>query len=141
MPALGWRRTAAFGIIGYLVSQAKVAMDISTSDRLLTGDDLPIVLDVLRASPALEATAYAVRLIEPTVGYPIESVASLQSLFREQDEIRLGPERTVNADQVGRFLPDECFPINDREELISRVLMAFERERMSVFAELPMEDR
>jgi hypothetical protein len=115
-------------------------MKIPRADEPLTAEDLPIVLDVLRAHPTLEVTAYAVKLIEPSVEYPIESVESLQSLFRQQEEITLGPERTVNAEQVRRFLPEECFPINDREELISRVVMAFERERMSVFRELPQEE-
>ncbi|MDX6698626.1 MAG: hypothetical protein QOE65_2023 [Solirubrobacteraceae bacterium] len=95
-----------------------------------------VLLDVLRMNPSMEAAAYALPIVERAVPYPIEDLGSLLAPFARRREVKVG-ERTVNAEQVKEFLPEECFPIADREELISRLVMALERERMSVIASLP----
>jgi len=104
----------------------------------LTVDDLSIVIDVLRANPSLEATAYAIALLEQHVEYPIDKQSDLLVLFRERYELPIGEDRTVDLHQVKEYLPVESFPIYDREELISRVLMAFERERMDALRRIPI---
>jgi hypothetical protein len=99
--------------------------------------DVSILLDVLRTNQSMEATAHAVEHIERELKYPLRSLDDLLKMFARRKTISLG-DRTVEAEQVGSFLPEKSFPIANREELISRVVMAFERERMSQILAIPL---
>jgi hypothetical protein len=104
----------------------------------LTEKDLSIMLDVLRLNPSMELTVSAVRFIERVLSYPISSIRDFEKLFAGSAELHLA-DRTVSAEQVAKFLTEESFPILDREELISRIVMACERERISQILAIPVE--
>jgi hypothetical protein len=93
-------------------------------------DDLPLVLEVLHCSTSLEETLYAARIIEKKITYPIVSLANLKSAFSWNQRIALG-ERTLRPQDLGECLPEETFPIESRTELVSRLVMGFERIRMA----------
>jgi hypothetical protein len=113
-------------------------MTKAAGDEQLTEQDLSIILDVLRVNQSMELTAYAVKLIERELTYPFHSLDGFLRIFSDRNVIRLA-SRTIEADQVERFLTKKSFPIANREELISRLVMAFERERMSEIFSVPVE--
>jgi hypothetical protein len=76
-------------------------------------------------------------ITEASVQYPIEDLRGLLSVFGDRKTVNVGT-RTVTVAQVEEFLPKECFPIASRDELISKVIMAFERERFSVIEAIPV---
>src|SRR5207247_348073 len=110
----------------------------ATRDEQLTEQDFSIVLDVLRVNQSMELTAYAVKFIERDKTYPLKSLGDLLRMFSRRKAIRLA-SRTVEAGQVERFLTEKRFPIANREELISTLVMAFERERMSQILAVPLK--
>jgi hypothetical protein len=105
------------------------AADPSEAD--LSAADLDLLTDVLDVNPSMHSTVYAVKIIEQRVGYPLADPAALAGAFRGRAELRVRNCR-ITARQVEEYLPGSCFPIHNRQELISQLIMAFERERMSV---------
>ena len=93
-------------------------------------EDLPLVLEVLHCSTSLEKTLYAARLIEKNTTYPIVSLADLKSAFSWNQRIALGGH-ALRPQDLGECLPGESFPIDSRTELVSRLVMGFERIRMA----------
>jgi hypothetical protein len=102
-----------------------------------TERDLPLLVDVLRAHQPLEATAYAVRLVEAEIPYPIESRRQLEGIFEGVEAVDVG-SCTVTAGQVREQLRDELFPITDRTELIAHFVMALMRGQLKQLKELPV---
>lgn len=105
-----------------------------------TKQGFPIVLDVLRTNQSMELTASAVRHVERELKYPVHSLDQFLKLFSRRRVIHLGA-RTVEAAPVKVFLGEKSFPIRESRELISRLIMAFERERMSQLLTIPLAPR
>jgi hypothetical protein len=101
----------------------------------LSAADLDLLTDVLDVNPSMHSTVYAVKIIEQRVGYPLADPAALAGVFRGRSEVRVRNCR-ITVQQVEEYLPGSCFPIHNRQELISQLIMAFERERMSVMLRL-----
>jgi hypothetical protein len=102
-----------------------------------TTRDLPLLVDVLRAHQPLEATAYAVRLVEAAIPYPIESRRQLEGMFEGGEAVEVG-SCTVTAHQVREQLRDELFPLTNRTELITHFVMALTRGQLKQLQELPI---
>jgi hypothetical protein len=101
----------------------------------LSPEDLALLTDVLDNLPSMHNTAYAVKIIEQQLSYPIPSLHSLLRVFNGRPHIDIRDCR-ITPEEVERFLPQTCFPIDNRRHLIAHLIMAFERERMSVISRL-----
>lgn len=101
--------------------------------REFTQRDLDLLVEILSLNDSMSHGAHAVQLIEELLSYPIESFERIGEAFRLAAKGR----RTVTIgrceialEQVRRYLPDEYFPVADRSQLVSRVVLGFEAERM-----------
>ncbi|MBV9173148.1 MAG: hypothetical protein JOZ81_24040 [Chloroflexi bacterium] len=83
-------------------------------------NNLAISVELLSCNQSLEATARVLKSLEP-VSYPISGVSQLR--WRDSQPVALN--------ELTALLPTQCFPIVNRSELISKLTMAFERQRMS----------
>jgi hypothetical protein len=106
-------------------------------DGGFTERDLPLLIDVLNAHQALEATAYAVRLVEAAITYPIEDRRQLERMLYGVEAVQVGT-CSITLDQVREQLPENLFPIADRTQLISHFVMALMRGQMKQLEELPL---
>src|SRR5689334_13082064 len=109
--------------------------DMDSETVALSADDLTLLTDVLDTNPSMHSTVYAVKLVEQRLSYPLTNLVSLTRAFSERTRVQIR-HCDISPEQVERYLPESCFPIHNRHELISQLIMAFERERMSVVAEL-----
>jgi hypothetical protein len=106
------------------------------SDQVtLSAEDLALLTEVLDVNPSMHSTVYAVKIIEQRLTYPLADQAALASLFDGRTAVRVLNCR-ITAKQVEQYLPSTCFPIHNRQQLISQLIMAFERERMSAVLRL-----
>jgi hypothetical protein len=99
----------------------------------ITPEDLTLLTDVLDTYPSMRNTAHAVKVIERNFTYPIPSLEALLQIFGDRTDVQVGNCR-VTPKEVQRFLPESCFPIDNRPHLICHLIMAFDRERMSAFS-------
>lgn len=99
----------------------------------LTPEDLTLLTDVLDNYPSMLNAAYAVKIIEQQTSYPIPSLETVLRVFNDRAHIDIRDCR-ITPDEVQRFLPETCFPIDNRRLLIAHIVMAFERERMSIIS-------
>jgi hypothetical protein len=102
----------------------------------LSPDDGALTIDVLSTNSSMHSTAYAVKFIEQRLGYPIENIEALLGAFGDDDYIAIRNCR-ISRDQVRQYLPQDSFPIHNRLHLICHLILAFERERMSVLSRRP----
>jgi hypothetical protein len=102
--------------------------------------DVGLLLEVLQAHQPLLSTAHAVRLVEAGTSYPIRHRGPIEKLFRGGDAIRVGP-CTVTRDELRRELPETLFPVADRTELITKLVMAFMRGHLRRLEQLPLTGR
>jgi hypothetical protein len=97
---------------------------------IITEADLPLVLDVIRCNQSLERALYVALNIERATAYPISSLAQLRPAFSYGKRFPLG-DASLKPQNFSTVLPDVVFPIESRDELISRLIMGFERQRMT----------
>jgi len=111
-------------------------------ERLFGPEDVALLVSVISANDSMFCAAHAVKLIEGSVSYPIESVDQLQPVFerygREDGAIQIGLWK-VTFQHAVCYLPREEFPIANRDELISRLLVGFETERVEVLESIARE--
>jgi hypothetical protein len=97
---------------------------------IITETDLPLVLDVIHCNESLERTLYTALTIERAAAYPIGGIDDLRSTLSYADRFPLG-DRSLRLQDLAEILPTEVFPIESRDELVSQLIMAFERDRMA----------
>jgi hypothetical protein len=97
---------------------------------IITEADLSLVLDVIRCNQSLERALYVALKIERATDYPISTIANLKPAFNYADRFTLG-DRSLRPQDLANIFPDAAFPIESRDELITQLIMAFERERMA----------
>jgi hypothetical protein len=103
------------------------------------GGDVELLSAVLSFNDSMLGVAQAVKLIERVSQYPIRSIDDLRPVFRQHGKVlRLGQCR-VTEEQAATFLRPELFPVESREELISRMLIAFEAARLEHLETLSRE--
>jgi hypothetical protein len=108
---------------------------MNTETLQLSAEDLPILIDVLDANSSMHNSVYAVKLIEQRFTYPIDSLDTLMRAFDGREHIMIR-DCHITPEDVRRFLPESCFPIDGRQALITQLILAFEREHMSVISRL-----
>lgn len=99
--------------------------------------DVEMLVTVLAANDTLMTVAHAVKQIERSVGYPVADQQQLLDLL-PRGRARVGDCR-ISTDQVHKYLPQEAFPMVDREDLISRLVIAIEAQRWQLISDLPEE--
>jgi hypothetical protein len=108
-------------------------------------DDIPVDLlwDVLRCNDSMRSTVEAVHVIELTCRYPIATLEELEPVFNaaadEHGLVRVGGCR-VGRNQLEEGLPPVVFPLEDRDQLISALLCAFESAQ-STLVELAVKEQ
>jgi hypothetical protein len=98
-------------------------------------EDLSILLEVLETNQSLHSSAHAVKVIEERLAYPVANVDVLLEAFGDEPYVSIGNCR-ISRNHVQEYLPAAWFPISTRRELIGRLILAFERERLSEIAKL-----
>jgi hypothetical protein len=104
----------------------------------LSPEDHSLLIEVLERNQSMYLAAHAAKLIEQELSYPIPELGVIIEAFTDREFVQVHTSR-VTREQVERYLPPACFPIDNRRMLVSRLIMAFERERMSVIARLAQE--
>ena len=116
---------------------ADVSEHIQRHLKAFSATDLELLVTVLAANDTLMTVAHAVKRIERSIGYPVTEQHQLLDLLG-RGAVRVGDCR-ISADQVHTFLPQEAFPMVDREDLISRLIVAIEAQRWQLISDLPEE--
>lgn len=94
---------------------------------VLSSQDIVVRTEVLDRTPSLHAGAYAVKAIEQRLSYPVADLESLIRGFSELDDLAIRDVRVTPDASFG----ESRFSIHTLRQLISHLIMAFERERMS----------
>jgi hypothetical protein len=101
--------------------------------RNFTAEDVDMLVEALSLHEPLLGAAQAARLVERALAYPIRSVSDVRVVFerfgRAKRALTLG-HHTVTFEEASRYLPKEGFPIENRAQLLSRILVAFETGRL-----------
>jgi hypothetical protein len=116
---------------------ADVSEHIQRHLKAFSTKDLELLVTVLAANDTLMTVAHAVKQIERSVAYPVTEQHQLLELLG-RGPVRVGDCR-ISADQVREFLPQEAVPMVDREDLISRLVIAIEAQRWQLISDLPEE--
>ena len=109
-------------------------------------DDIPVDLlwDVLRCNDSMRSTVEAVHAVELTCRYPIAALEELEPAFNsaadEHGFVRVGGCR-VGHRQFEEGFPSVVFPLEDRDQLISALLCAFESAQSTLVALAIKEQR
>jgi len=100
-------------------------------------EDLELLTEAVSRNGSLLGAASAAKLIEREAAYPIHSINDLKGVFdrRAGDDktARVG-ECTVSWEKIDGYLGKARFPIHDRNELLSALILAFEMEHSDVLA-------
>jgi hypothetical protein len=107
-----------------------------------SGEDVDLLVAVLSVNDSMLDAAHGVRAVESTLDYPIRSIDDLRIVeerFADRNgEVQIGSRR-ITLEQAKRYLGGMTFPVEDREQLVSRLVNAFEAERLEVIAALSQD--
>jgi hypothetical protein len=111
----------------------------TSPEKEFNGSDLDLLIAMVNTNDAMLAAAQAVKLIEAMTRYPIRAAEDLHAGFErhggKSGRVRVG-RCQVSVEQAQRYLPPQAFPIEDREQLISCLLVAFAAERNETTTQL-----
>jgi hypothetical protein len=88
--------------------------------------DVDLLVEVISLVPNLGEVAYAATLARGRAKYPIEGYDGLAALLDDGRSARFG-DREVTLDDAHRFFPKEFFPVDSEQDLIAKLLIAFQR--------------
>lgn len=131
--------THFWGLLSYKTTVLRANTPERASEQRMNGrtnprggfsaDDVDLLVDALSLNESMLGAAQATRFIERTTHYPIRSLEDLRATFERFGDanhvITLGDHK-VTLTQAERYLPREGFPIENREQLLSRIVVAFE---------------
>ena len=107
------------------------------TDVTLTSEDVGLLTEVVSMDDTLFAAAYATKLIESIVAYPIESVSQLRGVFdqhaRDKKLVHVG-RCIVSLEKVERYFGKSRFPIRNRKQLLSAIVVALEKGHIDALA-------
>ena len=95
--------------------------------KLFETDDLPILLGVIGLIPDLDIAAYATKLANSYLKFPIVDHDSLRPLFDVGLATFQG--RRFTFSQAVDFIPKEFFPMESLDAFTRRILIALQRGR------------
>ena len=101
-------------------------------------EDLELLTEAVSRNGSLLGAASAAKLIEREAAYPIHSINDLKGVFDrhasdDKKTARVG-ECTVSWEHIDGYLGKARFPIHDRNELLSALILAFEMEHSDALA-------
>lgn len=94
------------------------------------GKDTDLLESALELIPDLLPTVLVAKSVREKLTYPIKSIEVFEPYFTK-NKISLPNKTTITYQQVQRFLPPEFFPIETERDLLCRLLIAFQRGRLS----------
>jgi hypothetical protein len=103
----------------------------------LTAEDSALLTEVVSMDDTLFAVAHATKLIESMVAYPIESVNQLRVGFNQHardDKLVYVGRCTVSWEKVDQYFGKSRFPIRNRKQLLSAIIVSLEKEHVDVLA-------
>ena len=86
--------------------------------------DLELLQTALDLVPNLTAVAYATKLVNKELQYPIGKRDDLLSLFKKRKKLQLS-DRVITVADVKQFLPENFFPIQSSLEFMRKIFIAF----------------
>ena len=94
--------------------------------RVFDEGDLELLEDVMGLVPNLTEVAYAGKLARDRLKFPVRTHRALDPLFGKEGALELGG-RTVSSEQTRRYIPQQWFPIESVDDLVRKLLLAFQR--------------
>ena len=88
--------------------------------------DVDLLTQVLAHIPNGVEVAYATKRARTRAKYPIKDHNGLAALLDDGKVARFR-DREVTVDSIKRYVPKEFFPIDDEQDLIAKLLIAFDR--------------
>jgi hypothetical protein len=88
--------------------------------------DVGLLTRVLAHVPNGAEVAYAAKRARERAKYPITGYEGLVALLDDGKVARFG-DREVTGDAIKRYVPKEFFPLDDEDDLIAKLLIAFDR--------------
>lgn len=88
--------------------------------------DVDLLTRVLSHIPNGVEVAYAAKRARKRAKYPIVNHDGLAALLDDGKVARFR-DREVTVDSIQRYVPTEFFPIDDEQDLIAKLLIAFDR--------------
>lgn len=88
--------------------------------------DAALLARVLDHVPNGAEVAYAAKRARERAKYPITGHDGLVALLDDGKVARFR-DREVTADAIKRYVPKEFFPFDDEDDLIAKLLIAFDR--------------
>lgn len=107
------------------------------ADVTLTSEDVALLTEVVSMDDALLAAAYATKLIETMLVYPIELVNQLTVAFDQyarDDKLVYVGRCVVSWEKVERYFGKSRFPIRNRKQLVSAIIVALQKEHIDALA-------
>lgn len=87
--------------------------------------DLPLLQSAIELFPDLLSAVICAKLVRERIKYPIESAEILKELVPNDGVIQLG-NQSVTLENIERFVPIKFFPIENENQLLQRLLIAFQ---------------
>jgi hypothetical protein len=100
--------------------------------------DLDLLESALELIPDLTPTVLIAKFVREKIGYPVKSMEAFDPHF-EKNGVILGDKTTFTHAQALKFLPKEFFPLETERDLLCRLLIAFQRGRLSHLLDKPEE--
>lgn len=94
--------------------------------RVFDEHDVDLLAQVLAHIPNGLEVAYAAKRARERAKYPIADHGGLAALLDDGKVARFR-DREVTVDSIKRYVPKEFFPIDDEQDLIAKLLIAFDR--------------
>lgn len=113
------------------------------NDIGLKPSDFDLIMSVLHLNHSMESAAHGVKLIEKLLSYPIDSLDDLRDVFQRppsKDGVAKVGRHKVKFEDAARFIGSDGFPIENREQLISRIVLGFEASRMDMLDQAAQVD-
>jgi hypothetical protein len=95
------------------------------ANRAFDERDVDLLVRVLSHIPNGAEVAYATKRARTRAKYPIADHAGLAALLDDGKVARFR-DREVTVDSIRRYVPKEFFPIDDEQDFIAKVLIAFD---------------
>ena len=94
--------------------------------RVFDEQDVDVLTQVLLHIPNAAEVAYATKRARKRAKYPIKNHDGLAALLDDGKATRFR-DREVTVDSIKRYVPKEFFPIDDEQDFIAKLLIAFDR--------------
>jgi hypothetical protein len=113
------------------------------ANKLNPEEEVGLLWKVLKLHPELEAVAQVAELARSTVKYPLKShddVARILKSIKDTESEIVYRGNKLSPALALKFLPEEFFPIESEDVLLTRVLIAFMRGHLSHYPEYAASD-